>query len=171
VCARIDNQQCHGVMITRVRSFCSDPSSSTSRASSIDLPLPFRRSRLNLSSSDIRFQVAREVLSCVFSCLVFTPNSTEKAKKYIFSCPITFRATIFVFSCFVEFVFLVVESCCWFRFLFSILSTPLHAFVCVAHLFPPHQQQTNTLHSLVCPTNRLVLISASQALVRMQTLF
>jgi hypothetical protein len=65
---------------------------------------------------------------------------------------------IFVFSCFVEFVFIVVESCCWFGFVFLVCSTLLRALSCAAHLIPPIQQQTDPLHSSVCPVSRLVLI-------------
>jgi hypothetical protein len=56
-------------------------------------------------------------------------------------------------------VFIMVESCCWFEFMFLDCSTPLlHAFGCAAHLIPPIQQQTDPLHSLVCPASHLVLI-------------
>jgi hypothetical protein len=160
VCAHVGNQRTHGVMIARFQSFCSEPSSSTLRSPSIDLPLTLGRSKPNISSSGIRFYVAREVLSCAFYLVfVFLPTSTEKAKKlYTFCCLIAFRTAIFVFNCFVEFVFNVVESCCWFGFVFSVCSTLLHAFGCAARLIQPLQQQNNPLHSMVCPASRLVLI-------------
>jgi hypothetical protein len=44
-------------------------------------------------------------------------------------------------------------------------------FFCVAHLFSPPQQQTDPPYSLVCLASRLVLIFASQAQDRLQTLF
>jgi hypothetical protein len=45
--------------------FHLEPSSSMSRSPPINLLLPLRRSRLNLSSSGIRFQVSYEVFSCI----------------------------------------------------------------------------------------------------------
>jgi hypothetical protein len=61
---------------------------------SIDLPLPLGRSGMNLSSSGVRFQVAREVLSCSFSlvyCLSYR-DPLKSSEICTFRCPITFRA-------------------------------------------------------------------------------
>jgi hypothetical protein len=55
-------------------------------------------------------------------------------------------------------MFIVVESCCWFGLMFLVCSTLLCAFGCAAHLISPIQQQTDPLHSSVCPASRLVLI-------------
>jgi hypothetical protein len=54
MCAHVGNQQSHGVLIARLRSSVQKPSSPTSSSPPIDLPLPHRRSRTNLSSSGIR---------------------------------------------------------------------------------------------------------------------
>jgi hypothetical protein len=73
---------------------CSESSSSTLRSPPIDLPLPLRRSGPNLSSSGVRFQAAREVLSCAFNlvyCLSYW-DPPKDPKIYTFWCPITFWA-------------------------------------------------------------------------------
>jgi hypothetical protein len=120
MCVRDGNQWSHGVVIERFRLFCTKPSSSTLRSPSIDLPLPLRRMRTNLSSCGIRLPLPSSQF------LSFNQAPLKKPKKlYTFRCPIAFRATIFIFSCFVEFVFIVVESCCWFGFMFLVCSTPL----------------------------------------------
>jgi hypothetical protein len=49
MCSHVGNQQSRGVVISRLRSICSEPSSSTSISSPIDLPLPLKRLGANLS--------------------------------------------------------------------------------------------------------------------------
>jgi hypothetical protein len=106
------------------------------------------------------FMVTCEVLSCAFYLVfAYLPSSNKKPKNiYTFRCPITLRAVIFIFRWFVEFVSIMVDSYCWFGFMFVVCSTPLCAFGCAARLIPPLQQQTNPLHSSVCPASYLVLI-------------
>jgi hypothetical protein len=41
--------------------------------------------------------------------------------------------------------------------MFLACSTPLRAFGCAAHPIPPIQQQTDLIHSSVCPASCLVL--------------
>jgi hypothetical protein len=74
--------------------FSLEPSSSTSRSSPNDLPLPLRRSELNLSSSGIRFQVAHEVLLCDFSLVYYLSyrDISKSPKIYSFRCPIPLSA-------------------------------------------------------------------------------
>jgi hypothetical protein len=66
VCVHVGKQWSCGVVIERLRSIYSEPSSSTLTSLPIDLPLPLERLGTNLSSSGTRAQVAREVLSCAF---------------------------------------------------------------------------------------------------------
>jgi hypothetical protein len=49
MCSHVGNQRSRGVVISRLRSICSEPSSSTSISSPIDLPLPLKRLGTNLS--------------------------------------------------------------------------------------------------------------------------
>jgi hypothetical protein len=50
MCARVDNQRSHGIVIVRFWSFCSEHFSPISRSLSINLALPLKRSGSNLLS-------------------------------------------------------------------------------------------------------------------------
>jgi hypothetical protein len=76
--------------------FCSMPSTPMSRSPPINLQLPRGRLGTTISSSGVRFQVAHEVLSCVFSlvyCLSYWDPS-KSPKNYTFRYPITFWAFV-----------------------------------------------------------------------------
>jgi hypothetical protein len=81
----VSNQRSRGVVIVRFHSFCLKPSSSTLRSPSIDLALPFKRSGSSLLLSGIKFQIAHEVLSCVFYLVfAFLSSSMKKPKKHLY---------------------------------------------------------------------------------------
>jgi hypothetical protein len=55
MCAHVDNQRSHGVVIARLRTFVWSLLHQPSRSPPIDLPLPHGRSGTNLLSSGIKF--------------------------------------------------------------------------------------------------------------------
>jgi hypothetical protein len=109
--------------------------------------------------SDFRLLVRYfHVLYSKFLSLYQAPPKKPK-KNYTLSAVLYPLELQFLFvSRLVEFVFIVIVSCCWFEFVFVVCSTPLHAFGCATDPIPPIQQQTDPMHSSVCPACRLVLI-------------
>jgi hypothetical protein len=83
---RVGNQWSRGVVIARVRSFCSEPSSSMLRSPPIELPLPLGRSGLNSHQVVLDFRLPVRYYHMSFSFVtIILPSSTENAKKITLS--------------------------------------------------------------------------------------
>jgi hypothetical protein len=67
-----------------------------SRSPPINLPLPRGKLGTTISSSGVRFQVAHEVLSCVFSLVYYLSyrDPSKSPKNYTFRYPMTFQAFV-----------------------------------------------------------------------------